>query len=169
MMHCIPPTRSGRRAHVKVLAIACLTLAPAVAGAQGSPPASARLACTPRQPGHGPVFVRGNEAGTLRPSTIAFWADGSMRATAHARTAANRAIADSVRMIAGDVRRSPLWTTVAPPITRPTRNPDIAREYVEVSLSCGRRRWLYPADAMPAVFDALSRRLDALAGLAGAS
>jgi hypothetical protein len=149
-----------------VLAIACLTIAPAVLGAQRSAPASPEPACAPTQAARRPVLVWGHEAGTLRPASITLWADGSMRDAAHARTPANRAIADSIRVIASDVRRSALWATVAPPVTRPTRNPDVAREYIEVSLSCGRRRWLYPADEAPAAFDALSRRLDALVRLA---
>jgi len=59
-------------------------------------------------------------------------------------------------------------TVIAPPITQPTRNPDVAREYIDVWLSCGHRRWLYPADEAPAAFDALWRRLDSLGALAGA-
>jgi hypothetical protein len=168
MLPFIPPAGFGRRAHFASFAIACLTLAPVVVGAQRSAPATPAASCAPRQTGSGPAFVRGNQGGTLRPHAVRLWADGSVRTGAHARTTANQAIADSVRAIATDVRHSALWGTIAPPITRPTRNPDVAREYIEVSLTCGHRRWLYPADETPAAFDALSRRLDALARLAGA-
>ena len=53
-----------------------------------------------------------------------------------------------------------------PRITRPTRNPDMARRYLEVHLRCGTKRSLYPADAEPVAFHELLTRLSAVAELA---
>ena len=78
-------------------------------------------------------------------------------------------LADSVRALARDAHRSAFWTTAGPPITRPTRNPDVARAYIDASLSCGHHRSLYPADEEPPPFRALLRRLNAIARLAGQS
>jgi hypothetical protein len=142
-------------------------LACAIAGGSAGAQESGRAApCTARV-SNGPTFVFGNEAGTLHPRTIKLWADGSMRVGASARTAPDSILADSVRTLARDAHRSAFWTTVAPPITRPTRNPDVTREYIDALLSCGHRHSLYPADEEPVAFRELLRRLHAIAGLAG--
>jgi len=127
----------------------------------------AATSCPPRAAVHGAAFVFGNDGGNLRPSATRLWADGSVRGHGGSRTAPNAMIADSVRELARFARRSAFWTTAAPPITRPTRNPDMAREYIEAHLQCGAKRSLYPADAEPAPFRELHRRLATIAKLAG--
>ena len=123
-------------------------------------------ACTPRPSAKGPTFVAGNEAGNLQQSSMKFWADGSVQLSGARRSAPDGAIADSVALLAAFARHSRFWSSIAPPITRPTGNPDMARHYVEARLRCGARRSLYPADAEPADFHALFTRLTALAKLA---
>lgn len=124
--------------------------------------------CAPRAATRGPTFVFGNDGGNLRRSAVRLWADGSARVGAGPRSAPDAAIADSVRALALLARESAFWTTVSPRITRPTRNPDMTREYVEVHLRCGSKRSLYPADAEPAAFHELFVRLSAVAKLAAA-
>jgi hypothetical protein len=110
--------------------------------------------------------VFGNAGGNLQRNATKLWANGSVQLRGGARTAPNAAIADSVRALADAARHSSFWVTVAPRITRPTRNPDMAREYVEAHLRCGTKRSLYPADAEPAAFHELFTRLTAVAELA---
>lgn len=151
-----------------IVAAATVGAPPRVAQAQATRRAHATAAkdCAAGAASHGATFVWGNEAGTLKHRMNRLWADGSMQLSGGERTMPNGALADSVRSLAADARRSAFWTTTSPPIVRPTRNPDMAREYVEVHLRCGNRRSLYPADAEPPAFAALVRRLDAIAGLA---
>lgn len=145
------------------LAFAACAIATGSAGAQAVGRAAS---CTARLASHGPTFVFGNEAGTLHPRTIRLWVDGSMQDGNRARTRGSPAVADSVRSLARDARRSEFWSMQSPAITRPTRNPDIAREYIDASLTCGRHHLLYPADEEPAAFSQLLLRLEAVAGLA---
>jgi hypothetical protein len=149
--------------------IAAIAASPARAQSDARPGtrSSASISCAPLASSRGPTFVWGNEAGTLRPRRLRLWADGSLDDT-HARTRGRAEIADSVRALATEARRSAFWTTVSPPITHPTHNPDLAREYVAVALTCGHRRSLYPVDAEPPAFSALLRRLNAIARLAEA-
>ena len=137
--------------------------APALLRAQGATPASG---CAPRASASGPAFVIGNEAGNLRRSSAKFWTDGSVQLAGAPRSAPDAAVADSVASLARFARRSTFWSSAAPPITRPTRNPDMARHYIEAHLRCGAKRLLYPADAEPGDFHALFTRLTALARLA---
>ena len=108
----------------------------------------------------------GNEGGNLKRSASRLWSDGSVQLAGGRRTAPDAAIADSVVALARFARQSSFWTTTAPRITRPTRNPDMARHYLEAHLQCGTKRSLYPADAEPASFHELLTRLTAVAGLA---
>ena len=110
----------------------------------------------------------GNEGGNLKRTATRLWANGSVQLAGGRRTGPDAALADSVAALARFTRQSAFWTTAAPRITRPTRNPDMAREYVEAHLQCGARRSLYPADAEPEPFHELYRRLTNIATLAGA-
>lgn len=149
--------------------IAVIAACPARAQSSARPDrrSSRSISCAPIPSSEGPTFVWGNEAGTLRPRRLRLWADGSLE-DAGVRTRRRAEIADSVRALATEARRSAFWTTVSPPITHPTHNPDLAREYIAVALTCGHRRSLYPVDAEPATFSALVRRLNAIARLAEA-
>ena len=148
------------------LAMMVCAWVPAVSAALGTRHPGAR-SCAPRGTTHGPAFVFGNEGGNLKRSATKLWADGSMQLGASPRTAPDAALADSVAALARLARQSSFWTTTAPKITRPTRNPDMARRYVEAHLQCGTKRSLYPADAEPAAFQELMTRLTAVAELAG--
>ena len=137
---------------------------PALASAQGAGRQAAK-SCAPRGTAHGPVFVFGNEGGNLKRSATKLWADGSVQVLPGRQSAPDPAIADSVAALARFARQSSFWRTNAPRITRPTRNPDMAREYVEAHLQCGTKRSLYPADAEPAAFHELITRLATVAAL----
>ena len=148
--------------------VALIALAvPATAIGQVARSAATR-SCAPRAAGRGPVFIFGTEGGNLRRSATKLWIDGSVKPEAGGRTAGDAALADSVSALARFARQSSFWTTIAPRITRPTRNPDMARHYVEVHLRCGVKRSLYPADAEPTEFRELFSRLSALARSAAA-
>jgi hypothetical protein len=136
--------------------------APLAVYAQPAHPA----ACPPRPTANGPAFIAGNEAGNLKHSSMKLWADGSVQVRGGPRSAPDTAIADSVATLAAFARGSAFWARIAAPIARPTRNPDMARHYVEAHLRCGTKRSLYPADAEPADFHTLFSRLAALARLA---
>lgn len=166
MMTDTAPKRSvGRRAGAIALsAIVAASLA-TVAGAQAAR-ATTQGACGPRAVTRGPTFVFGNQGGNLQRTATKLWADGSVKVGGGARTAPDAAIADSVKALARLAHGSSFWRTIAPRITRPTRNPDMAREYVEAHLRCGTKRSLYPADAEPAAFHELFTRLTAVAELA---
>ena len=153
------------RARLLVLVMILCACLPALAAAQGArrPPTKS---CAPRAAAHGPAFVFGNEGGNMKRSATKLWADGSVQVVPGRRTAPDPAIADSVAALARFARQSAFWTTTAPRITRPTRNPDMARHYLEAHLQCGTKRSLYPADAEPAPFHELITRLTAVAGLA---
>jgi len=161
---CMRNDIGARARRVMEAVVLCASL-PVLAGAQGAPRPAPR-GCPPRRAASGPAFVFGNEGGNLRRTATKLWADGSIRSAAQQRTAADAAIADSVAVLARFARASSFWTTLAPKITRPTRNPDVAREYVEAHLQCGSRRSLYPADAEPPAFHELITRLNAVADLA---
>lgn len=150
-----------------VVAATAVTLPAALAPAQGARPIAA-TSCAPRAAAHGPVFIFGNEGGNLQRSATKLWADGSIQIVPARRTGADAALADSVRALARLARQSSFWTTTPPRITRPTRNPDVAREYLAVHLTCGVKRSLYPADAEPAPFHALLARLASIARNAAA-
>jgi len=141
-------------------AIAALTPAPVRGQAQRAP---GRAQCAPRAPVAGPTFTFGNEGGNLRRSATKLWANGSMQAARGRRSLPNAALADSVKALARFARQSGFWTTTAPRITRPTRNPDMARHFLEVHLGCGAKSAIYPADAEPAPFHELFSRLTAIA------
>ncbi|MFL5563427.1 MAG: hypothetical protein ACJ79K_18325 [Gemmatimonadaceae bacterium] len=151
-----------------IVVVTIVVAAPRLAHAQATRRATTAAAhdCAPRAASRGAAFAWGNEGGTLKRRANRLWADGSIQPAGGARTAPNGALADSARVLAAEARRSPFWTTKSPPITRPTRNPDLAREYVEVHLRCGSHRALYMADAEPPAFAALVRRLNAIIGLA---
>ncbi len=153
--------RSVARAFALRLALAALIAAPIAVRAQ-HPHSSA---CAPRGSVNGPAFIAGNKAGNLRRSWTKFWADGSTQVAGAARSAPDRAIADSVAVLAEFARRSRFWSRTPAPITRPTRNPDMTRHYVEAHLRCGAKRSVYPADAEPADFHELFTRLAAVAKL----
>jgi hypothetical protein len=155
------------RARLVALTIAVCSALPALASAQGARRPAVK-SCAPRATAHEPAFVFGNEGGNLKRVATKLWADGSAQLPGGRRTAPDPAIADSVAALARFARQSSFWTTIAPKITRPTRNPDMARHYVDAHLQCGTKRSLYPADTEPAPFHELFTRLAAVADLAAA-
>ena len=159
--------RPSTAAPARLLALAIILCAclPVLAAAQGARQPAANN-CPPRRTARGPVFVFGNEGGNMKRSASKLWANGSVQVVPGRRTAPDAAIADSVAALSRFARQSAFWTTTAPRITRPTRNPDMARHYLEAHLQCGTKRSLYPADAEPAAFHELITRLTAVAGLA---
>jgi hypothetical protein len=145
----------ARRLAGLVLASAAAT--PAMA--QAHHPGAAQHPCAPRLTAQGATFFFGNEGGNLKRSGIRLWANGSVQVGSGRHTAPDPALADSVAALAGFARRSAFWTTTARPITKPTRNPDMARHFVEARLRCGTKSALYAADNEPAAFHELFARL----------
>ena len=133
----------------------------ALSQAQRAPGAPSRQ-CAPRASAQGAAFVFGNGGGNLKRSFTRLWADGSLQPASGRRSPPNAALDDSVAALARFARESAFWTTIAPRITRPTRNPDMARHFLEVHLRCGAKTSVYPADAEPAAFHELFTRLTAI-------
>lgn len=157
-------SRNLRALPLGILVVASGAATPATA--QSHHPATAQAPCAPRITARGATFFFGNEGGNLKRSGTRVWADGSIQTGAGPRTAADRALADSVVALARLARQSAFWTTTARPITKPTRNPDMARHFVEVHLRCGTKGALYPADSEPAAFHELFERLGAITNAA---
>lgn len=107
-------------------------------------------ACAPRAAARGPTFVFGREGGNIRPSQTALYADG--------RVARGDAVAGLARL----ARVGGFWTLVVPAIRRPTRNPDAARQYVEVHLTCRSHR-VEAAGELPTAMRQLVALLEAVA------
>lgn len=118
-------------------------------------------ACAPRAAARGPTFVFGREGGNIRPSQTALYADGRV-----ARGDAVDSIAsvspDAVAGLARLARVGGFWTLVVPAIRRPTRNPDAARQYVEVHLTCRSHR-VEAAGELPTAMRQLVALLEAVA------
>ena len=109
--------------------------------------------CRPLPAARGATFSFGNEAGNLRPARTDVYADGRVS------TGARRLTPAVVAELARQARSGGFWALHPAPITRPPRNPDAARRFIVVRLTCGTRRTEYAGDAPPA-FAALFARLD---------
>lgn len=116
--------------------------------------------CRPLPAARGATFSFGNEAGNLRPARTDVYADGSVS------TGAPRLTPALVADLARQARSGGFWALHPAPITRPPRNPDAARRFVIVRLTCGTHRAEYAGDA-PAAFAALFSRLDSATTVRG--
>ena len=141
--------------HRRVLCAACCALT------LGSAPAARaqHAACAPIAASRGAAFAFGSEGGNLRPGRVEIFADG--RVTTDDTSHTPRLTPTVVAQLARQARTGGFWSLHAPPITRPPHNPDAARHFVLVRLTCGTRRAEYAGDA-PAAFTRLLARLDSV-------
>ena len=143
------------------LVMPCALSAQAHNGAGTTPAPSV---CLPVPASRGPAITFGHEGGNLRPRTFTVTADGTIRSGgATAASDSMAAIAPAaVRALARLARGGGFWTVPSPRIVRPPANPDAAREFIEVKLTCGSHRAEYVADGAPAAFADLFALLSVL-------
>jgi hypothetical protein len=148
-------------------AVVVLSMAQAGAEGQRATPATAGAGrCAPIAAARGAANTFGHEGGSLRPRTIANAADGRVRAGGDSASDSLTAIAPAaVAALARLARTGGFWTLRPPPVRRPPRNPDAARRYIAVALTCGTHRVEYVmGDPVPAAFTEFEALLGALAG-----
>lgn len=134
-------------------------------GASSEPIAPQLPRCAPVPVERGATITFGREGGNIRPRSFSIYADGLI--TAASGDASRDSIAEistaAVAALARLARIGGFWKLLPPVIRRPTRNPDAAREFVEVALSCGRKRAEYASGAAPAAFSEYLALLAAVA------
>ena len=144
------------------VAFAVAAIAFAFRDAGATPRAQSRT-CAPRAATRGPAFVFGREGGNIRPAASAIYADG--RVTRGDSTDSTATVSpDAVAGLARLARLGGFWTLRVPATRRPPRNPDVARRYVEVHLTCGSHR-VETAGDVPTAMRQLLALLEALAPL----
>jgi hypothetical protein len=126
--------------------------------------------CTPVPPASGPTIVVRRVGGNIRPTAIAIFADGSVRAADTSSAAMRVAIpqsvsASEVASIGSAAHTGAFWNLPTSPTHEPTQPADEARRSITVNLTCGSHTTTYPENAEPAAFRALVERIDALLGL----
>jgi hypothetical protein len=126
------------------------------AGAAGQPRnAGAPVpACTPIPAAQGAAITFGHEGGSLRPRTVTIAADGRVRAGSDTASDSLTTIPPAaVAALARLARSGGFWTLRPPSVRRPPRNPDAARTFIAVALTCGARRAEYVmGEPIPALF-----------------
>jgi hypothetical protein len=115
----------------------------------------------------GTSFAFGKTGGTLVPDTMYVAADGTVRGSPRVPADANRVVRvprDSMLALAHTAWERAFIALPAAPV-RPTRNPDAARSFINVSSACGRHKRVeaVPEEA-PLVFRELLSRLRRLTG-----
>jgi len=147
------------RNHAQVLLLASVVACAPVATAQAQ---HAQRNCVNER---ATSFAFGSTGGTLRPDTVYLDADGTVRWSSRAsETRVAHIPRDSVRSLAHLAwSRAFLSLPTAP--TRPTRNPDAARSFVDVRSACGRHKHVEAVfeESRPA-FRQLLSRLEHLVG-----
>ncbi len=109
----------------------------------------------------------GHVGGTLKPTGLRIAADGRVHPVGGDSAARHAPRAVSTRELRRLVRRG--WTKefmslpTAP--TRPTRNPDAARDFIELRSACGSKHVEYPGGEGPPPFRELYRELERLTGV----
>ncbi|MEA3247932.1 MAG: hypothetical protein U9Q74_17425 [Gemmatimonadota bacterium] len=151
---------AARRRGVARLAVV-VSLAAVTAQAGGQRPPGAQ-ACRPIAASRDPVVRFGLEGGSLRPRMVAIYPSGLVRAgIAEPSDSVGSIDATVVAALATFARSSGFWALRPPVIRRPPANPDAARRFIAVTLTCGAHRVEYvsgtPAAAVFDEFDALLR------------
>ncbi len=165
-------TRRGDRLALRwvqlVVATGVLTLAATGASgqAQRAPAPAPSVACEPIAAERGATITFGHEGGSLRPRTITIAADGRIRAGGASATDSVAAIPPAaVTALATLAHEGGFWTLSSPPVRRPPRNPDAARTFIEVTLSCGAHRVEYvTGEPIPPVFSGFEALLAVVTG-----
>ncbi|HEY2026423.1 MAG TPA: hypothetical protein VGG78_05410 [Gemmatimonadaceae bacterium] len=108
----------------------------------------------------------GRTAGNIMPSGLIVATNGVVRPLADSASEApgvhTMPVAE-LRRIAARAWRGPFVRLPTAP-TRPTHNPDVARDYVELRSACGRKHVEVPADQEPASFKEIFTQLQTAAG-----
>jgi len=129
------------------------------------PAAQQRPRCAPIPAERGATITFGREGGNIRPRSYAIFADG--RVTAGVGDAARDSVgtipAAAVAALARLARSGGFWELRSPAVRRPPGNPDAAREFIGVTLTCGAHRVEFVAGAEPAAFVELFALLSAVA------
>ena len=149
-------TRERGRSHFRcgpVVLCVLVLLLPALLAAQ----ASTAVSCAPVAAARGATFAFGHEGGTLRPHAVSISASGLVLAGTDAATDSVNLIAPAaVAALATLARTGGFWTLRPRPVRSPPRNPDAARAYIAVTLTCGSHRAEYVAgEREPAAFTQL--------------
>ena len=120
--------------------------------------------CAPIAAEQGATIAFGREGGNLRPASFTITADGRITQSAGAgtRDSIPAATPAAVAALARVARTGRFWMLAPRAIRRPARNPDAAREFIEVTLACGSHRVEYVAGTAPAVFSELLALLEAV-------
>lgn len=134
-------------------------------GTSGALDARQSRRCTPVPAERGATIAFGRVGGNIRPRSFAIYADGRITVASVDATRDSVAVISvaAVEALARLARSGGFWELVPPIVRRPPRNPDAAREFVEVTLTCGRKRAEYVAGAEPAAFSEYLALLAALA------
>ncbi len=149
-------------------AAAGIALALGTTAAAGQPrnASAPALPCAPIPAARGVTITFGHEGGLLRPRTVTIDADGRARAGSDTATDSLTTIAPAaVAALARLARTGGFWALRPPPVRRPPRNPDAARTFIAVALTCGTRRAEYVmGEPMPTAFAELDALLAAVTG-----
>lgn len=134
-------------------------------GTSGGLEARQSRRCVPVPVERGATVTFGRVGGNIRPRSFAIYADGRITVASADSTRDSIAVISvaAVAALARLARSGGFWELRPPTIRRPSRNPDAAREFVEVTLTCGRKRAEYVAGAEPAVFSEYLALLAAVA------
>jgi hypothetical protein len=108
----------------------------------------------------------GRTAGNIMPTGLRITPSGAVRAmsdSGNVGPAARTIPTAELRRLATRAWRGPFARLPTAP-TRPTPNPDMARDFVELRSACGRKHVEMPANQEPAAFRKLFTQLQAAAG-----
>jgi hypothetical protein len=149
-------TRERGRSHSRcgpVVPCVLALLLPTLLAAQ----APAVASCAPVAATREVTFAFGHEGGNLRPRSVSISANGLVRVGTDAATDSVTLIAPAaVAALATLARTGGFWTLRLRPVRSPPRNPDAARAYIAVTLTCGSHRAEYVAgEREPAPFTQL--------------
>jgi len=131
--------------------------------------AQAPAECAPVTAARGAAITFGHEGGSLRPRTVAIFADGAVRSGGDAATDSVASLAPAaVSALVRFARNEGFWTVRAPAARRPPANPDAARSFIEVRATCGvRRAEFVMGEPWPRAFEEFNALLSAVAASPG--
>jgi hypothetical protein len=108
----------------------------------------------------------GRTGGNIMPSGLIVATNGAVRALADSASGGpgvRTMPTANLRRLAARAWRGPFVRLPTAP-TRPTHNPDVARDFVELRSACGRKHVEVPADSEPAAFREIFTQLQTGAG-----
>ena len=148
------------------VATGVLALVATGASGQQQPALAPSTPCEPIAAERGATITFGHAGGSLRPRTITIAADGRIRAGGASATDSVATIPPpAVAALATLAHEGGFWALSSPPVRRPPRNPDAARAFIEVALSCGTHRVEYvTGEPIPPAFAGFEALLTVVAG-----